>query len=58
MRTLMQRKRSMEIAQIIDEAINEYYSLHGKPVPNWKPQKDPQWWIDYLIELNIDPKNP
>jgi len=48
----------MEIAQTIDEAINEYYSLHGKPVPNWKPQKDPQWWIDYLIELNIDPKNP
>ena len=48
----------MEIAQTIDEAINEYYSLHGKPVPNWKSQKDPQWWIDYLIELNIDPKNP
>ena len=48
----------MEIAQIIDEAINEWYSLQGKPVPNWKTQKDPQWWIDYLIELNIDPKNP
>jgi len=58
MQTLMRRKRSMEIAQTIDEAINEYYSLHGKPVPNWKTQKDPQWWIDYLIELNIDPKNP
>ena len=48
----------MEIAQTIDEAISEYYSLHGKEVPNWKCPKDPQWWIDYLIELNIDPRNP
>jgi len=48
---LMRRKRSMEVAQIIDEAIREYYSLHGKEVPNWKMQKDPQWWIDYLREL-------
>ena len=58
MQTLMKRKRSMETAQIIDEAINEWYSLQEKPVPNWKTQKDPQWWIDYLIELNIDPRNP
>ncbi len=58
MRMLTKRKRNLQIAQIIDEAITEYYSLHGKPVPNWKTQKDPQWWIDYLEELNIDPKNP
>ena len=58
MRMLTKRKRNLQIAQIIDEAIAEYYSLHGKPVPNWKTQKDPQWWIDYLEELNIDPKNP
>jgi len=55
---LMRRKRNMEIAQTIDEAINEYYSLQGLPVPNWKRQKDPQWWIDYLKDLDIDPDNP
>ena len=58
MRTLMKRKRSMEIAQIIDKALEEHYSEQGLPVPNWKKRKDPQWWIDYLKELNIDPSNP
>ncbi len=48
----------MEIAQIIDEAINEYYSLQGKPVPQWKQKRDPDWWITYLEELGIDPRNP
>ena len=47
----------MEIAQTIDEAINEWYSLHDKPVPQWKRQKDPQWWIDYLVDLGLDPNN-
>ena len=58
MQMLTKRKRNMEIAQTIDEAIREYYSLHGRPVPNWKRQKDPQWWIDYLNELHIDTDNP
>ena len=48
----------MEIAQIIDEALEEHYSELDLPVPNWKRQKDPQWWIDYLNELEIDPNNP
>ena len=48
----------MEIAQIIDEAINEYYSLQGKPVPNWRYMKDADWWIEYLKDLGIDPRNP
>ena len=51
MMTLMKRKRSMEIAQILDKAINDYYIEKGKPVPRWKLQKDPQWWIDYLKEI-------
>ena len=51
MMTLMKRKRSMEIAQILDKAINDYYTEKGKPVPKWKLQKDPQWWIDYLKEI-------
>jgi hypothetical protein len=51
MQTLMKRKRSMEVAQIIDSALFEYYSEKGLPVPNWRQNKDPQWWIDYLQNL-------
>ena len=58
MRTLMKKKRSMEIAQIIDKALEEHYSEPGLSVPNWKRQKDPQWWLDYLYDLGIDPENP
>jgi hypothetical protein len=54
----MKRKRNMEIAQIIDEAINEYYSLHDKPVPNWRYIKDADWWIQYLQDMGVDPRNP
>ena len=52
MLTLMRKKRSMEIAQIIDEALWKHYFGLGLPVPNWKKQ-DPQWWIDYLKELEL-----
>jgi len=48
----------MEIAQTIDEAIETYYSEQGKPVPNWKLKKDPQWWTDYLDDLGIERGNP
>ena len=58
MQTLMKRKKNMEIAQTIDNALDEYYSERDLPVPEWKLKKDPQWWIDYLIELNTDPRNP
>ena len=58
MQTLMKRKRNMEIAQIIDEALEEHYSQLGLPVPNWKQNKNPQWWIEYLISLDLDPQNP
>jgi hypothetical protein len=58
MQTLMKRKKNMEIAQTIDDALFEYYSEKGVDVPNWKRKKDPEWWIEYLIRLGIDPKNP
>ena len=58
MQMLMKRKRNMEIAQTIDNALEEYYSERGLPVPQWKTKKDPQWWIDYLKELGIDKDNP
>ena len=46
----------MEIAQTIDNALEEYYSEQGKPVPKWRTKKDPDWWMEYLIRLGIDPK--
>ena len=55
---LMKKKRNMEIAQTIDNALEEHYSELGLPVPNWKRKKDPEWWIEYLKELGIDPDNP
>ena len=57
MQTLTTKKRNMEIAQIIDSAIFEYYSEKGLPVPQWKQQKNPQWWVDYLTDLGLDSNN-
>ena len=48
----------MEIAQIIDSAIYEYYSEKNIPVPCWKTKENPQWWIDYLKQLGLDSRNP
>ena len=58
MRTLMKRKKSMEIAQTIDDALLEWYSERGLPVPKWKKKKDPDWWTEYLKQMGIDPQNP
>jgi len=58
MQTLMKRKRSMETAQIIDDAINKYYEEQGKPVPRWRQKRDPDWWVEYLMRLGMDPRNP
>jgi hypothetical protein len=44
----MKRKKNMEIAQTIDDALFEYYSEKEMEVPQWKRNKDPQWWIDYF----------
>ena len=44
----------MEIAQTIDKALEDYYSEKGESVPQWRTKKDPQWWIDYLKELEND----
>jgi hypothetical protein len=57
MQTLIKRKKNLQIAQTIDEAINEWYSLHNLPVPDWKCNRDPDWWIEYLKEQGIDPRN-
>jgi len=49
---LMKRMRRIEISEAIDEAIWQWYFEHEKEVPNWKYEKDPQWWIDYLAEID------
>ena len=59
MQTLMRRKKSMEIAQIIDDALYQYYVVErGDDVPNWRYMKDADWWIEYLKSLGMDPRNP
>ena len=59
MQTLTKRMKNMEIAQTIDDALYEYYTVErGKPVPNWRYIKDQDWWIDYLRTLGINPRNP
>ena len=57
MQMLMKRKRSMEIAQTIDNALFEWYSERGLDVPQWRMKKDPDWWTEYLKELDIDENN-
>ena len=59
MQTLMRRKRNMEIEQIIDDALYQYYVVElGQKVPNWRYIKDQDWWIEYLKTLGLDPRNP
>lgn len=59
MKTLTKRKRNLQIAQTIDEALYEYYVIENDlPVPNWRYIKDQDWWIDYLESLGMDPRNP
>ena len=55
---LMKRKRNMEIAQTIDNALFEWYSERDLEVPQWRQKRDPDWWTEYLITLGIDPQNP
>ena len=59
MKMLMQRKKSMEIAQILDEALYQFYTVERDlPVPNWRYIKDADWWIQYLKDMGMDPRNP
>jgi len=53
----MKKKRILETKEIIEQTIWEYYFEKGLPVPRWRMQKDPQWWSDYLEELNDDRNN-
>jgi hypothetical protein len=54
MEMLMKRKKIIETKEIIEKAIFDWYFERGLDVPKWRIQKDPQWWIDYLKELDGD----
>ena len=43
--------------ETIEKTISEWYFEKGIPEPHWKPNRNPQWWTDYLIELGLDPNN-
>ena len=59
MQTLMRRKKNLQVAQIIDDALYQYYVVErGEKVPNWRYIKDSDWWIEYLNSLGLDPRNP
>ena len=51
MQTLTRRKMSIGISQKIDNIIFEWYTERGMEVPKWKYTKDPEWWIEYLQEI-------
>jgi hypothetical protein len=57
MKTLTKRKKQIEISETLTQAISDWYIEHDLPEPNWKPQNDPQWWLDYLQELDKKPKD-
>jgi hypothetical protein len=52
MEILMRRMRQSEIADRIDKALFDWYFERGMKVPDWKVKKDPDWWIEYLDDLN------
>ena len=57
MQMLMKKKRNMEIAQTIDDALFEYYSELGTTSPQLEKKKDPKWWKDYLRSLGLTEDN-
>jgi hypothetical protein len=57
METLMKKKRIIETKEIIEQSLFQYYLEKGMNVPNWKVEKNPDWWTDYLRELSGDHKD-
>lgn len=52
MEVLNKRKRIIEISETIDKVLYDWYAERGRKVPNWKRNNNPEWWINYLNELN------
>ncbi len=59
MQMLTKMKRNIEISETIDKVLHQYYVVErGQKVPNWRYIKDTDWWVEYLTNLGIDPRNP
>lgn len=52
METLMKKAKILETKEVIEQTIWQYYFEKGLPVPRWKMDRNPQWWLDYLAELD------
>lgn len=52
MGVLSKRKRMIEISDTIDKVLYEWYSERGREVPKWKLNNNPDWWTNYLDNLN------
>ena len=48
----MEKAKILETKEVIEQTIWQYYFERGLPVPRWKMDKNPQWWLDYLAELD------
>jgi len=51
MHILKRRIMVMKTGEIIRSAIKEYYQEIGLSEPNWRYDRNDQWFIDYCEEL-------
>ena len=51
MHILKKRIMVMKTGEIIRSAIREYYEEIGLPEPNWRCNRNDQWFIDYCEGL-------
>lgn len=54
MQMLTKRKKVIEVNETLRKAISDWYFENGKVEPIWYVPKDPDWWINYLQELDED----
>lgn len=54
MQMLMKRKKVIEVNETLRKAISDWYFQNGKVEPIWYVPKDPDWWVDYLQQLDED----
>ena len=54
MEMLIKRKKVIEVNETLRKAISDWYFENGKEEPIWYVPKDPDWWVDYLRELDED----
>ncbi len=52
MMILTQRMKTITIGETVRKAISDWYFENGKEEPLWYVPKDPDWWIDYLKDLD------